>query len=119
MLNLIMKLIVCPIIVIIAANFLTNVNFPYVYQPIVIGITLAVVGHLMEIAILQKGTFWISNAVDFVTSALIIYFLSYFFAGADVTMGGAIITAALLTVVEFFVHLWLIRSGRARKEPSL
>ena len=119
MLNLIMKLIVCPIILIISANLLTNVNFPNVYQPIIIGLTLAVVGFLMEIAILQKGTFWISNTVDFVISALIIYFLSYFFAGADVTMGGALITAALLTVVEFFVHLWLIKSGRARKEPSL
>jgi len=119
MLNLIMKLIICPIIVLIAANFLTNVNFSYVYQPIVIGFTLAIIGYMMEIAILNKGTFWISNTVDFVISALTIYFVSYFFVGADVTIGGALLTAALLTVVEFFVHLWLIRSGRARKEPTI
>ncbi|MBS4197228.1 DUF2512 family protein [Lederbergia citri] len=119
MLNLIMKLIVCPIVVIIAANFLTNVHFERVYQPIILGFTLAVVGHLMELAILNKGTFWISNTVDFIVSAAAIYFISYFFVGAYVTFGGALITAALLTVVEFFVHLWLIRSGRARKEPSL
>lgn len=119
MLNLIMKLIVSPIVVMIAASFLTNVHFEHVYQPIILGFTLAVVGYLMELAILNKGTFWISNTVDFIISAAAIYFISYFFAGAYVTVGGALITAALLTVIEFFVHLWLIRSGRARKEPSL
>ncbi|MBS4202287.1 DUF2512 family protein [Bacillus sp. FJAT-49732] len=119
MLNFILKLIVCPIIVIIAANFLTSVYFPNVYQPIILGFTLAVIGYLMEIAILNKGTFWISNTVDFVISAIAIYFVSYFFVGAEVTVFGALLTAAFLTVVEFFVHLWLIRSGRARKEPTV
>ncbi|MBS4224365.1 DUF2512 family protein [Lederbergia citrea] len=110
-----MKIIVTPIVLIIAANFLTNVNYPHVYQPIVIGITLSLAGYLMEVAILKKGTFWISTATDFVISAFFIYILSYFFPGAYVTVGGAILTAALLTVIEFFVHLWLIKSGRARK----
>lgn len=119
MLNFIMKLIICPIVLLIADRFLTIVDFAFVYQAIVIGVTLAVAGHLLELAILQKNTFWVSNLMDFVSSAVIIYFLAYFFAGTYVTVMGAVLTAAMLTVVEFFVHLWLIRSGRARKEPTL
>ncbi|GIN19597.1 DUF2512 family protein [Siminovitchia fordii] len=119
MLNLIMKLIICPIVLTFAGGMLTNVNFSHVYQPIVIGVTLAVAGHLLEWALLSKGTFWFSTITDFVASTLIIYILSYFFFTAQVTLMGAVVTALLLTFVEFFVHLWLIRSGRARKEIKL
>ncbi|RWR13607.1 DUF2512 family protein [Siminovitchia fortis] len=119
MLNLIMKLIICPIVVAIAGSMLTNVNFSHVYQPIVIGATLAVAGHLLEWALLSRNTFWFSTITDFVFSTLIIYILGYFFFTAQVTFFGAVVTALLLTLVEFFVHMWLIRSGRARKEMKL
>lgn len=119
MLNLILKLIICPIIVSIAGSMLTSVNFSHPYQPILIGFTLAIAGHLLEWALLSKNTFWFSTIIDFVASTFIIFILGYFFFNAQVTLFGAVITAALLTLVEFFVHMWLIRSGRARKEFKL
>ncbi|HEY4554703.1 MAG TPA: DUF2512 family protein [Bacillaceae bacterium] len=115
MLNFIMKVILIPIILIIASSFLPNLYYPHLFQPIIIGVTLAVAGHLLEWAVLREGTFWIATIGDFITSAVIIYFLSYFFFDADVTATSAVLTAALLTVIEFFVHSWLIRTGRARK----
>lgn len=119
MLNLIMKIIICPIVLLIAAAMLTNVNYLYTHQPIVIGVTLAVAGHLLEWALLSRATFWISIIADFVSSTLIIYVLSYFFVDAAVTFFGAMVVALFLTVIEFFVHMWLIRSGRAVKEEKL
>jgi len=119
MLNLIMKLIILPIAVTFAGYMLINVNFSAAYQPIVIGLTLAVAGHLLEWALLSKNTFWLSLIVDFVTAAVIIYFSGYFFFNADVTFLGAVVTALFLTAIELFVHLWLVRSGRARKELKL
>lgn len=119
MLNLIQKIIITPIVLLIAANMLTNVNYLYAYQPVVIGVTLAVAGHLLEWALLSRNTFWLSTIADFVSSTLIIFILSYFFAGAEVTFLGATVVALFLTVIEFFVHMWLIRSGRAVKEAKL
>lgn len=115
--NLIMKLIMLPIVVVIASNLLTTVNFPYVRQPIILGVTLAVTGHLLEWAILSERTFWLTLIVDFVTATITVYILGYFFTGAQVTFMGAILTAALISVLEYFVHMWLIRTRRARKEP--
>lgn len=119
MMNLIMKLIICPIVVATAGSLLTNVNFSHVYQPITIGVTLAVAGHLLEWALLSRNTFWLSTIMDFVSSTLIIYILGYFFFTAQVTFLGAAVTALFLTIIEYFVHMWLIRSGRARKEMKL
>jgi len=114
-----MKLIVLPIAVTFAGSMLTNVNFSAAWQPIVIGWTLAISGHLLEWALLSKNTFLLSLILDFVTAAVVIYFSSYFFFAADVTFLGAVITALFLTLLEFFVHIWLVRSGRSRKELKL
>ncbi|MBO0995543.1 hypothetical protein [Bacillus sp. SD088] len=119
MLNVLLKIIVIPIILILASKVLPGIYFPYLYQPIVTGVTMAVVGALLEFALLKRGTFWLSLAADFVVSAIMLYTFAYFFQGAFTTLFGVILTSALITAVEFFVHLWLIGSGRARKEPSL
>jgi hypothetical protein len=119
MFNFIQKIIITPIVLLIAASLLTNVHYVYTYQPIVIGVTLAVAGHLLEWALLSRNTFWLNTIADFVLSTLMIFILSYFFAGAEVTFMGAVVTALFLTVIEFFVHMWLIRSGRAVKEAKL
>lgn len=118
MLNVIMKLIIMPIIVVVASNLLTGVHFPYTYQAVVTGVTLAIVGWLMEVALLRKGTFWLSTISDFVVSAITLSTLAYFFQGAYTTVWGSVLTAALITVVEVFTHLWLLRTDRARKDPS-
>ncbi|MCJ7842178.1 YndM family protein [Lederbergia sp. NSJ-179] len=119
MLNVVIKVIVVPLILILASRLLPNVHFPYLYQPLVTGVILAIVGYLLELVLLKRGTFWISLAVDFIVSWIFLYTFVYFFQGAYITAWGTILTAALLTAVEFFMHLWLIGSGRARKEPSL
>lgn len=119
MLYFLMKCIMIPIVVLIASDLLTNVNYPNMYQPIIIGVTLAVVGFLLEMSVLRQQTFWITNTLDFILSVFMIYVFSYFFAGANVTLGGAAILAVLLTAIEFFIHIWLIRSGKTREVTKI
>ncbi|MFD0869379.1 Protein of uncharacterised function (DUF2512) [Chlamydia abortus] len=118
MASLIMKIIACPIGVLIAAWLFPNVDYGAYYQAIIVGLILAVVGVLMEYLLLKRGTLWTSTLMDFIASVIIVYFVSNMFAGASVTFWGAVLTGLLLAVIEYFTHLWLIRSGRTQKSPA-
>ncbi|WP_199622686.1 DUF2512 family protein [Paenibacillus alkalitolerans] len=117
MAGLFVKLIVCPLTVILASYLFPNVNYTALYQPIIVGLVLAVAAHMMEVFLLKEGTFWLSTAMDFIAATLIVYFVSLFQA-ANVTFFGAILTAILLTLTEIVQHRWLIRSGRTQKAPQ-
>lgn len=110
--NLILKLVTCTVAVVLASNLLTNVHFPSFFQMLATGATLAVSGYLLEWAVLRRSTFWLSLVLDFLLSATIVYLLAYFFPEAYITLGGALLIAAFLTVVEAFVHTWLLVTGR-------
>jgi uncharacterized membrane protein YeaQ/YmgE (transglycosylase-associated protein family) len=114
MLGLLVKLIVCPLTVMFAAYILPNVNYTYWYQPVIVGLVLAVAAHSMELMLLREGTLWLSTFMDFVAGTLVVYFVSLFMM-ATVTFFGAILTALLLTLTEIVQHRWLIRSGRTQK----
>lgn len=115
MAGFIVKLFICPIAVLIAAYILPNVYYPQLYQPIVIGVVLAILAHTMELFILKRETFWTSTILDFIAATAIVYFVSNLFAGAVVTFFGAILTAILLMITELVQHFWLITSGRTKK----
>ncbi|MBH8593321.1 hypothetical protein I8U27_18155 [Paenactinomyces guangxiensis] len=106
---------VCPTVVVLSAFLFRDVYYPALWQPIVVGLVLAVAAHAMEILMLRRGTFWISNIIDFVAATVIMYISPFFFAGARVTWVGAALTGFLLTVTEYFQHLWLIRTGKTEK----
>jgi uncharacterized membrane protein YeaQ/YmgE (transglycosylase-associated protein family) len=118
MLGLIVKLFVCPITVIIASVIFPNVYYANVIQPIIVGLVLAFSAHMMEVLILKKETFWLSTVSDFVAASFIVYIVSLFFATASVTIGGALLTAILLTITEIAQHRWLINSRRTQKSPA-
>ncbi|MGO4889601.1 DUF2512 family protein [Anaerobacillus sp. MEB173] len=117
MLGLIVKIFVCPITVMIAWLIFPNVEYSALYQPIIVGLILAIAAHMMEVVILRKGTFWISTIVDFIAATLIVYFVSLFQV-AQVTFFGAILAAVLLSVTELAQHNWLIKSVRTQKDPN-
>jgi len=98
--------------------FFRQVSFTALYQPIIIGLILAAAAHTMELYILKPGTLWISTAIDFVTATLIIYFVPFFMKGLRISFTGAIFSALLFTVTEFFQHSWLINSNKTAKGPQ-
>lgn len=118
MAGLITKIFVCPITVVISAFLFTNVDYAAIYQPIIVGLVLAVAAHMMEVMILRKGTLWMSTVMDFIAATLIVYFVSLLFAGAAVSFLGAVLTAILISITEYFEHQWLIKSGRTEKSPA-
>lgn len=116
MLGLIIKIIVCPVIVYLSDMILNDVYFANPYQAVIAGLVVAVVGHLMEVLILKRGTLWISTFADLAGAFIVIYLSQYFLPGSSITVAGAAITALLLTVVEHFQHIYLINQGVARKD---
>ncbi|MGG6310352.1 DUF2512 family protein [Paenibacillus macerans] len=113
--SLLIKLVVCPLGVIVSDWLFPNVDFAAYYQAIIVGLLLAAAGTVMEYMFLKKGTLWISTLMDIAASTLIVYFISNLFTGTIVTFIGAILTAILLGATEQVTHLWLIRSGKTKK----
>lgn len=110
-----MKAIMCPLTLIISDVLFEQVYYRNYYQAIITGLLLAVFAHLMELAILRKGTVMFSLAVDFLTSALLVYFVSNLFYRAKVTFIGAIFASILIGVTEYVQHIYLTQSGKTRK----
>lgn len=116
MAGLILKLVICPIAILIS-----NYLFGLQYTPataIVVGLVIAVAAHMMEILILKRGTFWISTIADFVAAFAIVYFSQFFIVNVYITVWDALLTSALLTVTEYFQHNYLIKSGRTKKKGA-
>lgn len=70
----------------------------------------------MEKIMLREETNWLSVTMDFIASTVIVYYGSMLFLNAEVTLFGAVLTGAILTIAEIFQHNWLLRSGRIQKE---
>ncbi|MRH43771.1 DUF2512 family protein [Aquibacillus halophilus] len=118
MTGLLIKLVVCPITIIIAWMLFPNVDFGYWYQPIILGVLLAFVGHLMELLLLNEKTVVFSTFMDLVASIIIVYYVSIFFVNTYVTFWGAVLTSVLLGVTEIVQHRWLVQNGQTKKEPT-
>ncbi|MFZ5986053.1 MAG: DUF2512 family protein [Bacillota bacterium] len=115
MTGLLMKLVICPVTLLISDVLFNGVNYYNIYQPIIVGIVLAVAAHMMELLLLRKGTLRMSNIADFIAAFAIVYLSQFLLPFAAVTFTGALFTAALLTITEHFQHLYLIKSGKTRK----
>jgi len=117
MTSLILKIILTPLCIVAADWLIPGVRFGNYSQAVLLGLILAVVGVVMEYVLLKRGTLWISTILDVVVSAVLIYFIARMLPGTVVTFGGALITGVILGAVEYFLHLWLIKSGMAKKAP--
>lgn len=115
MTGLIMKLIACPLTIVFADALFRGVRYASIYQSIGVGLILAVLAHLLETVILKKGTLWISTIADFGAAFVIIYFSQYFLRNARVTFTGALLTAILVALIEYFVHTYLINADKTKK----
>jgi uncharacterized protein (DUF2062 family) len=115
MTDLITKIIVCPLTLIISDYLFRDVYYPYTYQPIFIGAVIALVGYFMELLLLRPGTVIISTIADFLASFVLVYFSQFILPGAAITLIGAVITATIFAVIEYFEHIYLVRSYKTKK----
>lgn len=112
MLGLLIKLIVTPIGLLLSVFLFRDVHYPSLYQPISVGLILAVAEHLLEIYLLKETTFWFMLIMDYFVAAFIIYISSFFFLGSQITWTGAFLSAFLVTIAEYFQHRWLLQTNR-------
>ncbi|MCM3634328.1 DUF2512 family protein [Paenibacillus camelliae] len=115
MTSLIIKLFSVPIGIIIASWIFPNVEYTRLYQPIIVGLISAGVGLIMEFIILRRKTLWLSTFSDLIVSWVIVFGISLMFNTAYVSIWGAFWTAVLLTVMEYFLHRFLIEKGLTKK----
>ena len=113
MTGLIMKLIFTPFLL-LATNYFLGFNYTTT-QSVLVGFIIAVVGHMMEVLVLKRGTLWISTVSDLVVAFAIIYLSQFFFANVIVTLSDALITALILAVIEYLQHSILIKTGKTKK----
>lgn len=118
MTNLILKIIVLPIVVALCSGLFDSFDLVAWYQPIGIGVALAIIGHLMEKMMLRRNTTVMTDIADFITAAIVVYVLTLFYDGARINLWGAILTALVITLVEIPIHRWLVRSGRTESSTA-
>lgn len=113
MIGLVLKLVVCPVIILLS-NYILGLQYT-IAQGLYVGCLIAIVGHFMEVLILKNGTLWISTISDFIVAFAVIYLSQFLLANVALTISGALLTAFVLTIIEYFEHLFLIRTGKTKK----
>lgn len=118
MVGLLVKLLVCPIVVFLSALLFRDVYYPSLYQPIFVGLILAIVSHLMDLFMLKRGTFWLTLILDFLIASFLLYISAFFFIGAQITWVGAFLTGFILAITEYFQHGWLLQTNQIIKSSD-
>jgi hypothetical protein len=93
-----------------------DIYYANAYQAVITGFIIAFAGHMMEVLFLKRGTLWINNILDLGAAFAIIYVSQFFFPRAEITLIGAAIAAFLIAIIEHFLHTYLIKEGKIRKE---
>jgi len=111
--GLTIKLAVCPAVVYLSDVIFRQVNYAALWQPILVGLLIAVAAHAIEVIKLMPGTLWLSSGFDFMAATVIVYLSALALPGAFLTFPGVLLTALFLTLTEIPQHYWLIKSGMA------
>lgn len=115
MIGLLIKLIICPSVVLLATVLLPSIFYSSTYAPIIVGLVLAVIAHVMELFLLKRETLWISTALDFLAATLIVYLSQFIFVGSTITWTGAFYAGLFLAITEAAQHWYLINTGKTQK----
>lgn len=111
--GLLVKLLVSPVLVVLADALFPEVNYSTIYYSIGVGFVLALAGYWLERQILRPGTLWMSTAADFILGFVIVYASAFILpTAARISPMGAGFVAIFFGVAEYLQHGWLIRTGR-------
>ena len=114
--NALLKALIIPVGVTLSWLIFPNVWFANFTQVILLSIILALVGIGMEYLFLKRGTLWVSTALDFIGTVIVISIYSWYSVNTDITFFGSILIALILAATEYFVHRWLIKNEETANE---
>ncbi len=113
--RLLTKLILIPVLLLLLDFIIGSLYFPSFTQAILLGLLLAVIGHLTERWLLHSGTLWMTTALDIAVAAVVLLLSDRYLPGARVPMDAAFLTALILGVAEYFYHRWLLRDDDKKR----
>lgn len=113
--GLLVKLIVSPVVVVLADALFPEVYYSSLYYSVGVGFVLALAGYMLEKVLLRPGTLWMSTFFDLIVGFVIVYASVFFLVTARISAIGAGFVAILFGVAEYLQHVWLIRSGRTEE----
>jgi Protein of unknown function (DUF2512) len=116
--SLIAKLIISPLIVVLADALFPEVHFDSLYHSIGVGFTLAVVGYFVDRSMLHPGSLWMTTAADFIVGFLVVYGSLFILPMAQISAIGAGFVATFYGIGEYLQHRWLISARRSEEEES-
>ena len=109
MIRLINKLILYPATLLISNIILSGIDYSNAYEPIIIGLLLALLSHMLETIILKKGTLWINTGIDYIAAFLLIYLSQYIFNDSHIAVFPTLFISSLIIIFEFFNHLFFLQ----------
>ena len=112
MLNLVLKIIICPLTIYIADMLSPQINFYLLMDIIIIGLIVALVGYIGDSFLLKKISNFTLTWIDVILSTLVIWISSWFFTTAQITFSGSLFTGILLGFTEYLSHRMLLSSQR-------
>ncbi|WP_085521780.1 hypothetical protein [Tuberibacillus sp. Marseille-P3662] len=116
MTNVLLKLVLTPVIVIFADLFLGNdVIFGSVYEALIVGWAVACANIGLEYLLFRPGLFWVATISDFLLAMCILFFGANMYGDAYIGTFGALLTAFTITIMEYVLHLRLLRKNGATK----
>lgn len=117
MIGLTIKLVATPLIIYLVDLLSNQVNYASWWQILMVSLFLAAVGQFLEAGQLMNGSVIINAGLNLIVNTLLLDLSNTVFSQTTVTFYGAVITALLIVVVEYFYHRYLMTSGRIQKFP--
>ncbi|MGE5381548.1 MAG: DUF2512 family protein [Methylocystaceae bacterium] len=112
MIGLTIKLVATPLIIYLVDLLSNQVNYASWWQIMMVSLFLAAVGQFLEAGQLMKGSVVINAGLNLIVNTLLLYLSNMVLSQTTVTIYGAVITALLIVVVEYFYHRYLVTSER-------
>lgn len=107
--NLILKLVLSPIIIVLCDLFTPNlINYGTVSQALIIGLFVGIVNFAVEWMMLTSGTLWVTTIMDFILTMCVVFFGSKLYVDAYMTTVGALLITGVITIMEYLLHHWLL-----------
>lgn len=114
MTGLLLKVLICPSIIILADWLSPHIQYTALHQPLVVGLARAFLAHIGELMFLRPGRLWLASLSDFIGSSILIYTSQYAFPGVSISVMGAIVTGLAIGISEYFQHRYLLSTGKTR-----
>lgn len=102
MISFIIKLIVTPLLILLATRVSTEIEYPLLYQPILIGLILAGIGQIMELKLFETRLVSLCLLIDFTAAVGIIYISQFLFNNSLITPKATLMTSVIFLLSEYF-----------------